>query len=159
MNADPFSFALSLDAFGRLVFEGSSSGRKVAGVRPVRLFPLTEPLRSIALLDPEGAEIAVIDDPAELSEGSRAALAAELARREFLPEVLRVRSIDRVAFPNVWELDTDAGPARLRVAADEHVRFVAPHHLIIVGSNGLRARISDTRRLDAASRHVLERVL
>jgi hypothetical protein len=82
-----------------------------------------------------------------------------MARREFLPEIRRVRSIDRVAFPNVWVVDTDAGPVRIRVEVEEHVRFVAPHHLIVHGVDGLRARISDTRRLDPASRRVLERVL
>ena len=51
---------LSLDAFGRLVFTGQD-GRTQNGVVPVRAFPITAPDQGIALIDPQGHELAWID--------------------------------------------------------------------------------------------------
>ncbi|MBV5333846.1 DUF1854 domain-containing protein, partial [bacterium] len=81
-------YQLSRNAFGRLVFTGPD-GIAQEGVVPVRAFPIAAPEQGIALVDPHGHELAWIERLTDLPDDLHALVAAELARRGFMPEIKR----------------------------------------------------------------------
>jgi hypothetical protein len=154
-SAPELSFHLFRDADGNLHFVDAQGGR-TARVRPVRLFPMSDPHRWIALCDPSGREIACIDDPQKLPEDVRQVLATELDRRNFLPVVQRIIQIS-AASPCEWHVETDRGTTRFLLNSDDDVHSLGEHRLLVVDSHGIRYLIPDTRTLDAASRRQLNR--
>src|SRR5688572_14012616 len=78
------AFGLSHDAWGRLVLI-DSDGNRHADVRPIRLFPHSDPDHWFALCDESGRELALVEDPAALPAAQRDMIVQELKRREFLP--------------------------------------------------------------------------
>ena len=64
------------DAWGRLVLI-LGDGTTHVGVEPVRCFPLSDPLKAIALLDPEGHEILTLPDLDSLNPESKQILELE----------------------------------------------------------------------------------
>jgi hypothetical protein len=151
-------FALSIDEYGRLVLIDTQGNRHV-GVEPVRAFPLSDPDRWVALVDPEGRELACVEDPATLSEDLRRRLDEELARREFVPVIERIASISSPTPPAEWEVLTDRGPTRFTFSSEDDVRRLGPRRALIVDSRGMRYEVPDVATLDPASRKVLDRYL
>jgi hypothetical protein len=149
------SFDLDLDAWGRLVLT-DAEGRRHVGVDPVRAFPLSQPDGWIALVDAEGRELLLIEDPARLRPGVRLRLEAELSRREFLPIVTRVEGISSTLGGSRWRVETDRGPAEFRVEGDDAVRRLGPRRLLITDAQGRRYLVPDLDALDARSRRRLE---
>ena len=88
--SDQATYRLSRNAFGRVVFS-EANGPVHEGVIPVRAFPITAPDRAIALIDQQGHELAWIEQLSDLPDELRAIVAAELATREFIPEIRRIR--------------------------------------------------------------------
>lgn len=144
------------DVWGRLVYT-DPAGVEHIGVEPVRAFPVSEPDRSIAIMDPQGREVAWIADLSALSSAQRAFLEDELTRRHFLPTILRIHSIEGIADPYTWETDTDRGRTQFQVKSDEDIRRVAGTRILIVDAHGIRYLIPDYRKLDPPSRRYLER--
>ena len=64
-HAEPVTFSLTRNRFGRLVFTGAD-GERHEGVVPVRAFPLAAPDEGIALVSADGHEVAWIDRLADL---------------------------------------------------------------------------------------------
>jgi hypothetical protein len=154
----PEPIALHLDSFGRLVLERPGT-EPVTGVVPVRCFPFTSPTERISLCDESGREVHFVADLADLPEGTRDLLQQELARREFIPTILRIHSITPDSEPTSWNVDTERGPARFLLASEDHVRRLPEHGVLVSASDGVRFRVVDTRRLDARSRKLLRRYL
>lgn len=145
---------LRTDAYGRLVYT-DAHGRRHVGVDPVRCFPLTDPSRFVALLDPEGREVALIESLDDLDGPTRRLVEDELALREFVPVVYRIVSAPS-DIPSEWEVETDRGRTRFTLNSDDDVRRLGPHRALIVDSRGLRYHVPDVRALDATSRRALE---
>src|SRR5438034_1106543 len=82
---------------------------------------------------------------------------AELAGREFLPTVQRIKHISGTSEPCEWQVETDRGPTRFVLKSEDDVRRVAPHRAIITDADGVRYLVSDSRRLDAFSQRMMER--
>jgi hypothetical protein len=153
----PLGFRLEHDSWGRLVLVDAAGGRQ-AGVTPVRAFPISDPSRWLAICDAEGHEILPIDDLAALPADVRQVLEAELARREFVPVIRRIVSAAPEE-PSAWRVETDRGPTSFQVNTEEDVRRLGPHQASILDSHGIRYLIPDIRRLDGASRRLLEHYL
>ena len=81
-------FELKRNAAGRIVFVGG--GFEVEGVVPVRAFPIAAPDEGIALVAPDGHEVAWIDRLDALPPAARALVTEELGSREFMPEIQRL---------------------------------------------------------------------
>ena len=62
-------YQLQRDAFGRLIYTGND-GKPVAGVVPVRAFPITAPESGIALVDPHGSELTWIERLSDLPDNA-----------------------------------------------------------------------------------------
>ncbi len=152
------NFTLERDPHGLLVLT-DRDGTRHEGVLPVRAFPLTDPDSGLALVGPDGRERAWIERLAALPAGPRALIEQELAQREFVPVIERIRSVSTFATPSTWAVDTDRGPTTLVLEAEENIRRLAGSALLITDGQGLLFQVRDRFGLDRASRRLLERFL
>jgi hypothetical protein len=149
---------LTTDPFGRLVLT-DSDGQRHVGVEPVRAFPFSHPDRFVALVDAQGREICMVEDPAHLPESVRSVLDAELKKREFVPEVRRIVWTSADSPPAEWEVETDRGLTRFTIEADDQIRRLGKGRVLITDTRGLRYLVPDTSALDPRSLRALERYL
>lgn len=152
------NYQLSRNAFGRLVFTGED-GIAQEGVVPVRAFPIAAADQGIALVDAHGHELAWIEHLAELTDERRALVEAELASREFMPEILRIVSVSSFATPSTWCVETSHGETCFVLKGEEDIRRLASPALLIADSHGIHFLIRDRYALDAHSRKILDRFL
>ncbi len=152
-------FQLRRDAFGRLVLI-SEEGVVHEGVVPVRAFAISSPDEALALVNSEGRELAWIERLADLSEDARALVAEELAGREFMPEIRRLRHVSSFATPSTWEVETDRGETTFILKGEEDIRRLRPSSMLLIAdSHGIHYLIRDPGSLDAGSRRLLGRFL
>lgn len=151
-------YRLSRNAFGRLVF-AAADGQAPEGVVPVRSFPITAPDQGIALVNSHGHELAWIDCLTDLPEELRTLLEAELASREFMPEIKCIHGVSSFATPNTWQVETDRGEATFILKGEEDIRRLAPPALLIADSHGIHFLIRNRFVLDYHSRKILDRFL
>lgn len=152
------AFTLTRNPFGLLVFTGDD-GEAHEGVVPVRAFPIGAPDDGIALVNTEGHELLWIDRLEDLPAAIATLVQEELASREFVPEIKRIRSVSSFACPSTWELDTDRGDARLVLKGEEDIRRLDREKLLIADTHGIQFLIRDIQALDRTSRKILDRFL
>lgn len=162
MDPDPSPtvrpFGLVHDAWGRLVLI-DADGRRHAGVEPVRAFPISDPRRWISLCDVHGRELVSVESLDALSPSVREILEDELAQREFVPIIQRIVRVSGETSPSDWDVLTDRGPTRFTLDAEDDVRRLGSHRVLITDAQRLRYQVPDTRELDHASRRILDRYL
>jgi hypothetical protein len=151
-------FHLEHDPFGRLVLI-LANGQRHVGVTPIRGFPISDPTHGLSLCDPDGHEVAWIDDIAQLPASVRETLEAELRDREFLPQIRRVLRVSLQTDPCEWEVETDRGRTTFLLKSDDDVRRLGGNRASVTDAHGIRYLIPDTTALDRASRRILERYL
>ncbi len=156
--SDQATYRLSRNAFGRLVFT-EANGAVREGVIPVRAFPITAPDHAIALIDQHGHELAWIEQLSDLPDELRAIVAAELATREFIPEIRRIRDVSSFVTPSAWQVETDRGDTSFILKGEEDIRRLASPSLLIADSQGVQFLIRDRFSLDHHSRKILDRFL
>ena len=105
-------FQLTRNAFDRLVLT-AADGTVCEGVVPVRAFPIAAPGEGIALVGPDGHEAGWIERLDQLPAALRQLVEEEFARREFMPEILRLHEVSSFATPSTWKIDTDRGETTL----------------------------------------------
>lgn len=140
---------------GRLDFI-DAQGRMHTDVDVLRAFPISAPAGPVAIVGDNDAELAWIDSLAALEPGLRAALEAELARREFLPLVERIEEISD-SEPAEWTVETDRGRRRFKVAHADDVLRLPDGGAVITDTFGVRYTIPSISRLDARSRRFFEK--
>ena len=151
-------FALTRNAYGRLVFM-PAQGAAVEGVTAVRAFPIAAPASGIALVGADGRELAWIEALTDLDDEARGLIEEELASREFLPEIRRIRRMSSFATPSTWQVETDRGPTEFVLDGEEDIRRIDAATLLIADSHGIQFLIRDLATLDKASRKLLDRFL
>ncbi|MFA5915415.1 MAG: DUF1854 domain-containing protein [Burkholderiales bacterium] len=151
-------FQLMRNTFGRLVLT-ASDGSVCDGVVPVRAFPIAAPGEGIALVGPDGHEAGWIERLDQLPAALRQLVEEELARREFVPEILRIHEVSSFATPSTWKIDTDRGETTLVLWGEEDIRRLGKSGLLIEDSHGIHFLVRDINRLDRASRRLLDRFL
>ena len=152
------SFSLQRTQSGRLVFT-DADGLSHAGVVPVRAFPIAAPDEGISLVNAEGHEVAWVEDLRAVAPAARALLEEELALRDFVPEITRLKSVSSFGTPSVWTVETDRGETSFILKGEEDIRRLARTGLLIAGSQGVQYSVRDMTALDRASRRLLERFL
>ena len=152
------SFQLTRDPHGRLLLT-ATDGSEHAGVQPVRAFPLAAPAEGIALMGTDGHELAWIDHLDDLPDATRNLVEAELASREFMPEIRRLRQVSTFATPSTWTVETDRGETRFILKGEEDIRRLGAAALLISDSHGVQYLIRDLSRLDKTSRRLLDRFM
>ena len=148
--------SLERDSLGRLVLVDASGNRHV-GVYPVRAFPITAPGAGISLMDQSGKELCWFDGVASIPEAELGLIEEEMAAREFMPVIERITKVSTFATPSIWDIETDRGPTRIRLKAEEDIRRIAGNTLLIADSNGLQFLIKDSTQLDKVSKKLLDR--
>jgi hypothetical protein len=157
MTADITSLTFDRDAWGRLILK-QGDGQIHVGVEPVRCFPLSDPEKSIALLDAEGKEILTLPDLNSLGGEARAILESELAARDFVPVIKRVISTTNPNPPCQWSVETDRGKTSFLLESEDDVRKLGPNRVMIADSNGIRYTIPDVRQLDGHTQRIVQRL-
>jgi hypothetical protein len=152
------NFRLERDAFGRTVMVEADGTRHV-GIEPVRAFPMSDPRHGLSLMSADGRELAWIDDLAQLSAEVRETLEAELAAREFAPQIRRILDISLEVDPCEWEVETDRGRTKFVLKSEEDVRRLDADRALVVDAHGIRYLIAEIQSLDRQSRRILERYL
>ena len=152
------SFTLSRSANGRLVLT-NAAGETFEAVMPVRAFPISAPDGGLSLVSADGHELVWIERLDDLPEGARQLVAEELASREFMPQIQRIRGVSSFVTPSTWEVDTDRGPTTFVLKGEEDIRRLAQGRLLIADSHGIHFLIRDPAGLDKASRKILDRFL
>jgi hypothetical protein len=126
----------------------------------VRAFPISAPREHVSLVSAEGKELAFIARVDALPESSRALLLEELAAREFMPQIQRIRSVSTFSTPSTWEVDTDRGPTHLVLKVEEDIRRLPERgRLLITSGHGIVFEVRDLTQLDRHSKRLLERFL
>ena len=149
---------LSRNPFGRLVLQKEDGTSAV--VNPVRAFPLSAPVHGISLVAEDGKEALWIHDLNAVDAAARRLLDEDLAAREFQPLIQRIASVSTFSVPSIWDLETDRGPVKMTLKAEEDIRKLnGRQNLLITSADGVHYKLPDTSKLDKASRKLLERFL
>lgn len=158
MSGAPVPIRLHHDAFGRLVVT-LANGEIHTGVVPVRAFPFSDPDRWISLCDESGHEVFCLNDVAELDPTTRNQLAADLARREFIPRILRILNVVEGGVASQWFVESDRGDTNFELPSEDNIRRMGSDGALLIDSHGIRYRITSVPQLDAHSRRILRRYL
>ena len=156
--ARKLDFTLQRDPWGQLVLI-DADGRRSAGVTPMRAFPISDVDHWISICDAQGHEIVCIAN----LERRDARGAGDPGRRIVAPRTHprdppHPRGDHRRSRRN-GTVETDRGPSTFQINSEEDVRRLEPHQASILDSHGVRYLIRDVRRLDAASRRILDHFL
>jgi hypothetical protein len=125
-------------------------------VFPLRLFPLSEPQKWIALLSPEGREVAQLDSLESLPAAARDLLNEELSRREFVPIIQQITWVSGNSEPCSWKVRTDRGETEFVLKNEDDIRRLGVRSVLVVDSHGIRYLIPDREQLDAFSQRIIE---
>ena len=82
-----------------------------------------------------------------------------LTQREFMPEILRLVSVNHYATPSVWQIETDRGSTELVLKGEEDIRRLSAHTLVVADAHGVQFLIRDLPSLDRHTRKLLDRFL
>ena len=149
---------LSQDAMGRWVLT-TADGTAHTGVMAVRAFPIQSPEHGVSIMDAQGHELAWVDDLVALPEPNQSLLRQALQGREFMPEIVSIRSVSGFITPCTWFITTDRGDTELLLKGDEDIRRVAGNTLLITDSHGIHFLIRDLTKLSRDSRKLLDRFM
>ncbi|GBL46876.1 DUF1854 domain-containing protein [Sulfuriferula multivorans] len=152
------NFKINRNPFDQLVLI-ASDGKVHENVVPVRAFPIAAPQEGIALLSADGHELAWVEHLSDLPGDARALVEEELASREFVPEIRRLRHVSSFATPTTWEVETDRGDTSFVLKGEDDIRRLGASSLLIADSHGIQFLIRDLNALDKASRKLLDRFL
>lgn len=152
------AFTLQRDAWRRLVLLDAEGGRH-DDVTLVRMFPLTDPGRWIALVDGDGHELLAFPDLDAMESEARQIVEDELRRCDFLPVVRRIVHVSSDEEPCTWNVETDRGRTTFQLDGEENIRRLGSDDILLADTHGVRYRIADPKGLDLASRRFLERYL
>jgi len=154
--SDGSGVRLSLDPWGRLVLE-APDGQRHAGVEPVRAFPISEPDRWYSFCDHQGHEVFHLRSVEALDPESRRLLEEEMASREFVPVIRRIKRASAEGTPCDLDVETDRGPTRFTLDSEDDIRHLGPQRVLITDKRKLRYEIPDILALDGHSRRIIER--
>jgi hypothetical protein len=152
------SFQLRRDSFGKLVLT-TPEGEQHVGVTPVRSFPIQAPQKGISLVREGGKEVGWIEDLADAPAEIRTLVQEELEGREFIPEILHIKSVSSFATPCTWSVKTDRGDTEFVLKVDEDIRRVGEAALLVADSHGIHFLVRDMFGIDKHSRKILDRFL
>ena len=152
-------FVLERTSLGKLVLT-NAQGERFIGVLPVRAFPILAPEEGISLLSTEGHEVAWVDRLSNLPAGYQSLIEEELARREFMPVLVRIVDVSSFSTPCTWTVETDRGRTEFVLRGDEDIRRIGTgRSLLVADAHGIHYLVPDQKALDAQSKRILDRFL
>jgi hypothetical protein len=154
--SDPFN--LSFNPLGQLTV-ALSDGTMHAGAVAVRAFPIAAPQESVSILSAEGKELVWIDDLTAVGESNLKTIVKALQMREFMPEILRLDSVNSFSAPSTWRVQTSRGSTQFVLKGEEDIKRLSTNTLIVVDAHGVQFLIRDLPSLDRHTRKLLDRFL
>lgn len=137
-----------------------ASDRSYLEVKLFQAWPLSAPLRHLALQDGKGEEIAMIEHLDQLALDCRQVAKEELARRYLTSRVLAVDDIRTEFGVTYWHVNTDRGERDFVVQSmSESCVWMGDQHLLIIDVDGNRFEFVDLNSFDRASSERLATVL
>ena len=156
---DPEKARFHVDAFEDLNLE-LAGDRTYGRVRVKRAFPLTRDDRFIVVQDRDGKEIGSLSRLDALDPASRQAVEEELERAYFTPRIQRIAKVTTAYRVPRWEVETDRGPRAFEIYSSRRdIRVLDGGRVLVQDADGNRYEIPDYRRLDPASRALVEDIL
>ena len=152
------NFQLSRNSFGKLILT-TEEGEVHEGVTPVRAFPIQAPDQGISMVLGDGKEVGWIDDIAGLPPQVRELVMDELEGREFMPEILSVKSVSSYATPCTWYVRTDRGDTEFTLKGEEDIRRIGATSLLVADNHGIHFLVRDMYTIDKNTRRILDRFL
>lgn len=151
-------YQLTRNSYGRLVLT-DRYGVMHEGIIPVRSFPVTDPEQGIALMDAHGHELAWVERLDDLPEEYCALIESELASREFMPEIKRIKKVSGFITPSTWQVETDRGETAFILKGEEDIRRLTVSSFMITDNHGIHFLIRDRAALDRHSIKLLDHFL
>ena len=142
---------------GRIFVDVDGDRREIE--RVARAFPRTDPDHFVGLLDPEGHEIGLIEDPTRLDASSLEVLDEELRRVYFIPTINEILSVEPQGTGTLWQVTTDDGDREFRVADRDGLDGSQAPDIIVTDDQGKRYRIQDYWGMDRDSRDTIRDLL
>jgi hypothetical protein len=130
-------------------------GDVMRSVKVRQCFPWSEPRRHFSLRDDDDAELALIENPADLDAESRQALEHALAEAGFVFEVTRVVDIDEEIEIRNWLVDTKQGRRRFQTHLDDWPRELPGGGMLVRDVAGDLYHLDNPKALDKGSRELL----
>jgi Domain of unknown function (DUF1854) len=155
---DDLTFNLHRNAFGHLVLT-DGDGTQHENVVPVRAFPIAAPNEGVSLVAISGQELAWLPNLDAVPAQVRDLVESELAGREFVPTITRLKRVSSFATPSTWFVDTDRGETSFVLRGEEDIRHLGKNALLIADSHSIQFLIADFLQLDQTSRRLLDRFL
>lgn len=152
------TFQLTRDSFGKLVLT-DEAGAVHVGVSPVRAFPIQAPDQGISMVLGDGKEVGWIDDVKDLPLPIRQLVQDELEGREFMPEILHLKSVSSFATPCTWFVKTDRGDTEFTLKGEEDIRRIGATSLLVADNHGINFLVRDMYTIDKHTRRILDRFL
>ena len=121
-----------------------------------RAFPLTQSDHFIVLRNTEGGELGLIRNISDLDSESKKVLATRLDILYFTPKIIQVSSIKKTQAFSTWYVETDRGPIEFEGLRNHEIRALDGGRILIWDADGNRYDIPDYRKLDPASRAIVE---
>ena len=145
------------DNLGRLVLR-DAQGREYRNVRPVRMFPITDPEGWISICDSQCNELLCIESIEAVPEESRHIFEEELNRCMFTPVIQRITRSIPVADNVRLFIVTDRGTTDITVNP-ENIYRLSGNRILIKDIGGIRYLIPDWHTLSPQSRKILDTYL
>jgi hypothetical protein len=152
------AFSLSFNPLGELVVRLADDSLHTKAL-VVRAFPIAEPDHSISILGAEGKELVWIHDLSTVSPANKQAIDRALQMREFMPEILRLDSVNSFSTPSTWRVQTSRGPTAFVLKGEEDIKRLRTNTLIVADAHGVQFLIRDLPALDRHTRKLLDRFM
>ncbi|HEX5324447.1 MAG TPA: DUF1854 domain-containing protein [Capsulimonadaceae bacterium] len=129
-------------------------------VRIARALPLSDPDQYIGLRDGDDKEIGMLRTLEGVDEESLKVIEEELAKRYFLPKIMKVLKVKDQFGIVVWDVETDYGMRRytVRNMRDNTVQL-SSGRVLMTDTDGNRFEFPDLAVLDARSLEVISKVV
>lgn len=126
-------------------------------VKPVRLFPFTDPDKYIAIHDEDNREIGVVEDLTELTKEASELLKEQLELYYFTPVITKIIGIKDEYGYAYFHVLTDRGECKFAInMGGNAVAKIADNRLIITDLDGNRFEIKDVLALTVKEQRKLD---
>ncbi|MCQ2526839.1 MAG: DUF1854 domain-containing protein [Lachnospiraceae bacterium] len=133
------------------------AGTSYKRVKPIRLFPFTDPGKYIAIHDEQDAEIGVIEDLEQLSKDQAALLQEQLDLYYFTPVISKIINIKDEYGYAYFHVVTDRGECKFAINMGSNaVAKLSDNRLLITDLDGNRFEVADVQALTVKEQRKLD---